>query len=70
MPLGFGARVSTVTPLVSPTLFRVRVMLLPAASRRVPPLAARPVTAMPLASLSPGCTVYWNTRELVPEPAR
>ncbi|MNN73708.1 hypothetical protein D3C81_1898470 [compost metagenome] len=50
-------------------MFSARFMALPAASRRVAPLAARPVMAMPSASLSPAWTRYWNTRVPVPEPA-
>src|SRR3569833_2360951 len=65
-----GAVVSTSTFAVEPMLLSVSVVLLPAASVSVPPLLCNAFTVMPLASLSPGCTVYLNTSAVVPEPER
>ena len=63
-----GATASTLTLVVLDTLFRVSVASLPAASRRVPPLAERDPTAMPSVSSALACTVWRNTSALVPLP--
>ena len=65
-----GAVVSTITPVVFGGE-KPRFESLPAASRMVPPFSCRVlVTAMPSASVSPGCTVYWKVRAFVPLPLR
>lgn len=64
-----GAAASTSTPAVEPTLLSTVWALLPAASRRVAPLASRLApTAMPLLSCWPLATVRRNTRAVPPEP--
>ncbi len=52
-----GAAASTNTDVVAPTLFKVKVASLEAASRKVPPLADKVPIAIPSLSLSPACTV-------------
>ena len=58
------------TPVVAPTLLRVRLAGLPAVSLRLPPLRLRVPTAMPSASRAPACRVWRKTRALVPLPLR
>ncbi|GAB7529222.1 hypothetical protein PS3A_16310 [Pseudomonas sp. 3A(2025)] len=68
MPLALGAAVSTSTPAVLPTLFSVRFRSLPARSVSGSLRKSRLLTTMPLLSLSPGCTVYWNVSAELPLP--
>src|SRR5882724_5000507 len=63
--------VPTRTPLVLPTLFRLTMALLPAASRRLPPfISIAPPRLIPLASSWPFATVKRKTSAPLPEPLR
>ena len=68
MPLALGAVVSTITPAVLPMLFSVRLRSLPARSVSCSPRRSRLLTVMPLLSLSPLCTTYWNVSAELPLP--
>ncbi len=68
LELNEGTLASTKTLVVEPTLFNVKLALLPAASLKVPPLEAKVPTAIPSVSLSPFCTVYLNNKALPPLP--